>query len=497
MAKAGKARRFSWKAALAGAASTMIMTAALADQVPITNGSGLSGWTTNGTATVKTGTVIYNFGGNIFTLTPAAGEDMVEITPQGASLNVSTIDAFLGLTNGTMLGVVGSGPGLDTTNYGAIVQEFNLTAGTYTYSWAYAAGDYLPFSDGVFSSISGSGLNEVYLLARNGETSITPGDSGYQTGTAILQSYGNTPWIGGSFVIAADGTYKLGFGAFNGLDLQLDPVFYVSRVFGTFTGTAVAITGGGVTPAVPDIDTAVPSYTIAQLAAGEVNPVFTGGKLVLGSGGAVASDFAVQTEGGTIDTDGNNVEMSGIFSGAGQLTKVGNGTLTLTGANTYTGGTAVSDGRLAGNTTSLQGAIANNAQVEFNQTAAGTYAGAMSGTGQLIKTGADTLTLTGANTYTGGTAVSSGRLAGNTTSLQGAITNNAEVEFNQAAAGTYAGVMSGTGQLIKTGADTLTLTGANTYSGGTTVAGGRLTGDATSLQGAIANNAQVEFNQTA
>jgi autotransporter-associated beta strand protein len=187
---------------------------------------------------------------------------------------------------------------------------------------------------------------------------------------------------------------------------------------------------------------------------------------------------------------------AGNMSGTGGLTKTGVGTLTLTGANSYTGGTLVSAGRLTGNTASLQGAIVNNAAVEFAQVSAGTYAGAMSGTGGLTKTGAGTLTLTGANSYSGGTLVSAGRLTGNTTSLQGAIVNNAAVEFAQSASGTYAGNMSGTGGLTKTGAGTLTLTGANSFTGGTLVSAGRLTGNTASLQGAIVNNAEVEFAQT-
>jgi autotransporter-associated beta strand protein len=78
----------------------------------------------------------------------------------------------------------------------------------------------------------------------------------------------------------------------------------------------------------------------------------------------------------------------------------------------------VSAGTLAGDTNSLQGAITNNAAVEFHQTASGTYAGNMSGTGSLTKTGTGTLTLSGTNTYTGMTTVRSGTLAlnGNLTS---------------------------------------------------------------------------------
>lgn len=189
-------------------------------------------------------------------------------------------------------------------------------------------------------------------------------------------------------------------------------------------------------------------------------------------------------------TDGT---YAGAMSGSGALVKTDAGTLTLTGANSYTGSTLVLDGRLVGNTTSLQGDVSSSAVVEFAQDIDGSYTGRMSGNGQLIKAGAGTLTLTGANRYTGGTTVSAGRLAGNTSSLKGAIVNNAELEFAQATNATYAGVVSGTGQLIKTGAGTLTLTGAHSYSGGTFVSGGRLVGNTTALRGDIVNNAAVEF----
>jgi autotransporter-associated beta strand protein len=199
--------------------------------------------------------------------------------------------------------------------------------------------------------------------------------------------------------------------------------------------------------------------------------------------------------GGTFDTNGNMLTLGGPITGGGALTKIGAGTLILTGTNSYSGGTTVEAGTVQGNSASLQGAITNNASVVFDQGMDGTYAGAMSGTGSLTKTGASNLTLTGVNSYVGGTTVSGGTLTGNTAALQGNIVNNATVVFNQATNGVYAGAMSGNGALVKTGTGNLTLTGANSYTGGTTVSDGTLTGNTTSLQGNIVNNATVVFDQ--
>jgi outer membrane autotransporter protein len=126
--------------------------------------------------------------------------------------------------------------------------------------------------------------------------------------------------------------------------------------------------------------------------------------------------------GGTFDTNGNNVTLASAITGSGALTKQGAGTLILTAANSYSGGTTVTGGILQGNTLSLQGNITNNAAVVFNQTASGTYGGVMSGTGTLTLQGGGALNLTGNNTYSGGTAVLAGTL-----SVNGSIAGNVAV----------------------------------------------------------------------
>jgi outer membrane autotransporter protein len=218
------------------------------------------------------------------------------------------------------------------------------------------------------------------------------------------------------------------------------------------------------------------------------------GTLFIGSGagaGTLTADSVILgTVGSSVQFNhAGTTTFSAAVSGNGSLTKSGGGTTILTGANTYTGGTTVGAGLLQGNATSLQGNITNNAAVSFNQVTNGIYAGTMGGTGILAKTGAGTLVLTGPNNYSGGTTVTNGTLQGDTTSLQGNITNNGTVNFDQAAGGAYAGAMSGAGTLTKTGAGNLVLTGVNNYNGATSVNGGTL-----SVNGTIASSAVTVNN---
>ena len=106
------------------------------------------------------------------------------------------------------------------------------------------------------------------------------------------------------------------------------------------------------------------------------------------------------------------------------------------------------------------------------------YAGGLSGTGQLVKNGSGTLTLAGPNTCAGGYTINAGVLqfgdGSGDYALTGPITNNGGLCFNILAAKTYSGTIAGSGGLTNVGGGTFTLAGTNTYTGPTVVQAGGL-----------------------
>ncbi len=148
-----------------------------------------------------------------------------------------------------------------------------------------------------------------------------------------------------------------------------------------------------------------------------------------------------------LDTNGNNVTLSGIVSGTGQLFKAGGGTLQLSNANTYTGGTTISAGTLRIDNTN---ALGTSGTIQFGTGAPGT--------GGILQYG-----------------------SGITTDLSSRFSNAAGQDFNIDTNGnnvTYTNQIkgtAGTGNLTKLGTGTLTLSsGLSRYTGVTTISGGTL-----------------------
>jgi autotransporter-associated beta strand protein/T5SS/PEP-CTERM-associated repeat protein len=182
---------------------------------------------------------------------------------------------------------------------------------------------------------------------------------------------------------------------------------------------------------------------------------FNGGTLALASatfvaldngGGAAKRLVVLGLNGGTFDVaNGGTLLVSGMISGAGNLTKANTGMLVLTGSNSYTGGTTITGGTLLVVNPNALGASSNPLAVNGG-----------------------TLDLNGYNVAVGTLSGSSGAL----------ISGGTGITVNQSSNATYAGTIqngSGTPALTKDGPATLTLTGNNNYTGGTTIKTGMLT----------------------
>jgi autotransporter-associated beta strand protein len=249
-------------------------------------------------------------------------------------------------------------------------------------------------------------------------------------------------------------------------------------------------------------------------AAGD-NVTFAGGSLQFTST-YITTRNLILSGSGTIDTAADH-EVSGNITGAGGLTKAGSSTLTITGTNTYSGATTLKDGTLAINADSdlgnssgvtfdggtLKPTSTQTTNLGFTSSAGGggievspgltyTIQSALAGTGVLGKAGSGTLVLTADNTsYTGSIALDAGTLqvdaAGNLSGSTTVITASGATLAVQD--GQLVANVSGSGALIKTGANTLSFSGSKSYTGGTTISDGtRRTSPSTGQSSTIASS---------
>jgi fibronectin-binding autotransporter adhesin len=271
------------------------------------------------------------------------------------------------------------------------------------------------------------------------------------------------------------------------------------------------------------------------------------------TGGIANGGFTV-TFGGA-----GNISQTNPVSGTGALVKNDSGTLTLGGANTYSGGTTINGGTTIitstgnlGNTlgtatinaatleaaatfTSSRNFILGSATstVQVDPTFTFTATGIISGAGTLNKTGAGTMVLSGLNLFSGGTTVTAGTLqlsavnrllttagltiSGGTFDLQtfgqttssvtlssGAITGSGGGTLTGSSytlqSGTVSAILAGNGTLTKNTAGTVTLSGANTFTGSTTISAGLLQVNTNNALGTtasgttVANGAALQLN---
>ncbi|ESJ45637.1 AIDA autotransporter-like protein ShdA [Salmonella enterica subsp. enterica serovar Havana str. CFSAN001082] len=276
-------------------------------------------------------------------------------------------------------------------------------------------------------------------------------------GTLILSNtgndYGDTEIVGG--ILAAKDAASLGTG-----DVMIAENAKLALSQGTLDNN---VTGEG---------QIVKSGSDELIVTGDNN--YSGGTTI--SGGTLTADHADSLGSGDIDNSGvlkvGEGELKNTLSGSGSLVKTGTGELTLSGDNTYSGGTTIIGGTLtADHADSLgTGSVANSGVLQVGE---GELENTLSGSGSLVKTGTGELTLSGDNSYSGGTTIIGGTLtADHADSLgTGAVANSGVLQVGE---GELENTLSGSGSLVKTGTGELTLGGDNSYSGDTTIADGTL-----------------------
>ncbi|MCL2639552.1 MAG: autotransporter-associated beta strand repeat-containing protein, partial [Phycisphaerales bacterium] len=479
------------------------------------------GYSSDGTLTITGGGKVTNRSGTIGDLAGSTG--MVTVTGVNSTW-INSADLMIGNYGMGTLTISDGGEVIATSvtvGYGA---QGVINIGAASGSAAAAAGKLttstvtLGLQGSLYFNHTGTGyifasqITGTGSLTQAAGTTILTADNSYSGGTTIsggtlqIGNGGTTGSITGNVVnnsiLSFNRTGTLTFGGI---------ISGSGAVTSTGTGTIV-LTGANAYSGGTTI-----SGGVLQISA-DNNLGAVSGLLTLSGGGTLATtanismirNVTLGTGGGLLNVaSGTTLTMNGVISGAGLLTKTNTGTLVLTNANTYSGGTTISGGTLqignGGTTGSITGNVANTGTLAFNRSNTLTFGGVISGSGSMEQIGSSTLVLTGASTYTGGTTIALGSTlqlgsGGTAGSIAGNVTNNGTLTFNRSNGWTFGGAISGTGAVNQIGAGTTILTGNNNYAGGTTISAGTLQigagGTIGSITGNVVNNSILAFNRS-
>jgi fibronectin-binding autotransporter adhesin len=332
----------------------------------------------------------------------------------GSTLDLNSFNQSIASLTGSGNVTLGSatlttGDNSSTSYSGIISGSGGLTkagSGTFTLTGtnSYSGGTTINVGTLAISNGSALGTGDVKL---NGGKLLT-------TSSLTLSNYNNVGLGATATISAANGTTLTHIG-------QLDMSANATVVFGDAgnagtvlldgggsvnVSSALRVAGGTLQGGSNDLSRYTSYMASTTVDAGATLQYFTTGAIKNLQGAGTVSSTGLTVQGG---------DFSGVIAGTGGVTKNGTGTLTLTGTNTYSGTTTINAGTLqlgnGGSTGSLgNGDIVDNGVLEIARSDALTLSNAISGTGGLTKNGSGTLILTGTNTYSGATNVSSGSL---------------------------------------------------------------------------------------
>jgi uncharacterized protein (TIGR03790 family) len=316
-----------------------------------------------------------NFSGGNLTLTSSAAT---------ISLLAAASDGMVSQTELTCLGrVVAQASGWAPSGYGSL--SLSPTA--------LAPGDNVIVPVAVFSDGSQVAGGAFVVHVESGAV------NGWNNGAGSGLWSNSANWSNGTLPQNGDGVARFG-GSAHGGTVTLDASASVEEIDFDNSG------GGGYTIAASPGQTLTLSSTNGVGSECLVN--------VLSGSHTISAPLVLATPGNlmNVTNPADCLTISGSVSGGGALTKTGSGTLVLTGSNTYSGTTTISAGTLqvgAGGALGT-GPVVDNSVLLLSPSDTFTLGNAIGGNGSLIQSGPGKVILTGSNTYSGGTTVSSGVL---------------------------------------------------------------------------------------
>ena len=363
----------------------------------------------------------------------------------------------------------------------AVDVETNLNVDGFQQDFGVLSGNGTIIDNGTATQLNvgvGNASSTFTGLLEDGTGTLSLGKMG--TGTFILT---NANTYTGTTTISA-GTLQLGNGGTKSAIANTSSIVDNGTLAFDHSDTETTIAQISGTGSVTQIGSGTTILTANNTYTGSTT--ITAGTLQLGNGGTFST---INGTSGVIDNgalvfDHSDVETTNLsVSGTGSLRQIGSGTTILTNNSTYTGTTTISAGTLQlGNggfnsTISGTSAIVDNGALVFDRADSETTTAPISGNGSLSQIGSGTTVLTGTNTYTGSTTISTGTLqlgnGGTTGSIDGTsgVLDNGRLVFDHSDTETTNLLISGTGSLVQGSLGTTILTNNSTYTGTTTIIG--------------------------
>ncbi|WP_199883071.1 autotransporter-associated beta strand repeat-containing protein, partial [Escherichia coli] len=259
----------------------------------------------------------------------------MELTGAAARLGSATSDVYIGAGAATQL----------TVSNGAQLKSYDVRVGSSSYaSTATVTGPDSTWSANYLEIGGGAGANGSLRVMNGAQVSAVKSFLGYvDVGTALV-SGANSRWDSQFGVILGSGSGGMGSVVVDGGATLSAQQIEIAGIGGSAEINGSDATGRGVLQtayverhAGTPISTVDFNGGVLRATASEANLFrgFAPGDITLGAGGMY------------LDSNGFDVGTSTVLDGSGRLNKTGAGTLTLSGANTYTGGTAIQGGTLS------------------------------------------------------------------------------------------------------------------------------------------------------